>query len=371
MFNFLTAAKRISIVAFMLSLGSYSPAVTAALSCSEVLSGESGLIEGYIRQSTANPAALQYQFGPLFYINDLRVDPNTKKITAERNEIRYRQLKKVHQEKLATLPVEISPEVKSMVVHALHPTVQPDGSVLLSVSTQDWLTSLGSTKSDQLFETGMRNRFALLYQQTVAWVYQLSGLEEFSPVTSAKMTDELSDYIGDRKDLTFHLMFDQTSWRIQLRILQQIWNHNVEPNTTGSAKNFSFTDLVSYHPVFPLAGLITSGHRQNSQYVVELKRYFKNDDEDPFELTEISKKDDFLLRHRLILSAVENLEANSILQIHSHTRVHTATYRKLGFSVTQEITNPKFPAEKIDLLESTREKVIEKIRAIIAAKEGK
>ena len=149
-----------------------------------------------------------------------------------------------------------------------------------------------------------------------------------------------------------------------MRILQMMWSRYRETNDP-TGKSWHWSQMFEPHPFLPFAGVAVAKSFRRIDAPVELKRYFKNENEDPFSLITVEKKDDFTLRHKLILSVLQNLPPGTKVQIHSHTPVHTIAYAKLGFTKIGPIKNPKYPDAHIDLLEATREHILEKITALL------
>jgi hypothetical protein len=114
-------------------------------------------------------------------------------------------------------------------------------------------------------------------------------------------------------------------------------------------------------PLFPLAGVATV--RTGKTY--EIKRYFKNDVEDPFEFLRLQPKNEFRLRYELLLSVARELPEKGVLEIRSHTRVHTLAYRRLGFKVVKTFEEANYPGIQVDLLQGDKQDVVSKIEAIL------
>jgi hypothetical protein len=103
----------------------------------------------------------------------------------------------------------------------------------------------------------------------------------------------------------------------------------------------------------------------DSKSPVELKRYFKNDLEDPLGITEVKQKNELKLRHSMLYKAIEALPEGQMVEIHAHTKAHVIAYAKLGFVDSGLIVNPKYPDIEIRLLKATREQALQHIKAIL------
>lgn len=214
-------------------------------------------------------------------------------------------------------------------------------------------------------DRAIRSHFNLLYAQMANWSYRLSGLEKNRTSTSMIMLDEISMYAKNLRTFSFNLAFDQAVWREYLKVLE-VQIQEYKDATTETERDLALSRLSQPSiPFLPFAGLSASVPILDRTQVIELKRYFKNDLEDPLGLVSISKKDDFILRHRLIYETVQSLPENSLVEIHAHSLVHARAYVKLGFKVESIIINEKYPNIEIRLLQGRRENILQKIKSIL------
>ncbi|MGZ3775867.1 MAG: hypothetical protein ACXVCY_19240 [Pseudobdellovibrionaceae bacterium] len=287
-----------------------------------------------------------------------------------KNEPAYSIFREQELEYFNRLPKAVSSEVQDLIHNALNPKKLSDSSILIKIDSNGWINSFSNetSKEKAFFSDLIQSRFSSLYQEIVIWIYQKNGLEEYSPLTSAKMIDEQREYISQGSPMDYFLLFDAQAWHAQMLIIEMNWQEY--KSTHNTLDSWRSTQMFGSNIFWPFAGVAIAKPTNNSKGSVELKRYFKNDIEDPFEILNISKKDDYTLRQELLLHALEELPPNTVIQIHSHTKVHTLAYQRLGFNSTSQIQNPKYPNATIDLLEANKEEVIKKIKILLQQRQA-
>lgn len=259
---------------------------------------------------------------------------------------------------------EIPSDFIRMVSQAVSPIELSDGIIRIQVSSNK-----GSiVKKDSLvtqFQKKIIHRYSYLYAKIATFVYQLQGLEPKHPITGSRMSNEDLQILTSGSDVEFYVLFDKSVWDTQLRILHSIWQraniNNFELQKDVIAELFD-DKIVA----LPFAGIALVHSKNDSGIFVELKRYWKNNLEDPYGLLSITEKNDFILRHKLLYSVIIDLPHNTNLQIKSHSLAHTRAYKRLGFTKLKTYTDERYPDNPVDLLVSTRENTLTSIIKILS-----
>lgn len=211
----------------------------------------------------------------------------------------------------------------------------------------------------------VRNHFNLLYIRMVNWNYRFSGLEKNKTITSMVMMDEIALYAKNNQAFNFNLLFDKKIWEMYLLTL------SVQLEDYNRAETQEQKELILGHisngsmPFLPFAGVSWAKDILDTNAPAELKRYFKNDIEDPLDLASTTDKNEFSLRHKMLYRVIESLPEKSSIEIHAHSMVHVKAYAKLGFKKSGIIENKKYPGIKIYLLKAQREEALDKISTIL------
>ena len=215
-------------------------------------------------------------------------------------------------------------------------------------------------------EEAIKNKYSVMYIQLVNWSYRLSGLEKNKSLSSFVMFDEIAVLAKNLRSLQLNMVFDPVVWDLQLRILEAqviAYRNETDPLIAKELLN----EISQPHtPLLPLAGVALSHHMINQSAPVEIKRYFKNDSQDPLGLTEVLPKNEFRIRHEMIYKTVESLQPHHEVEIHAHSLLHAKAYTKLGFKVSEQISNPLYPGVTVYLLKGQRESVLDKISLILS-----
>lgn len=213
-------------------------------------------------------------------------------------------------------------------------------------------------------EQAIKNYFSLSYIRLVNWVYRLSNLEKNDPISSAVMMDEVAEYAVQRIGFEFNLIYDNKILKKHLQIIAKVINE-YESTTDFLKRQNALRKLEIEIPLMPTSGVTVAVKITDPKYPAEIKRYFKNDHEDPLGIMVVKQKNEFKLRHAMISKVIEMLPLEHLVEIHAHTKAHVKAYAKLGFVDTGLINNPKYPDAKIHLLRATREQVLEHIKTIL------
>ena len=180
------------------------------------------------------------------------------------------------------------------------------------------------------------------------------------------MMDEIHEIgVRDLRSFKLTLIFDEKVWNQQLRVLENRVNEYQAAQDSIAQKEL-LNDLTSpTDPYLPLSGVAVTYSLVNRTLPMEIKRYFKNDHEDPLNLMQLQDKNEFQVRHKMIYKMIESLPEGQQLEIHAHTLVHARAYLKLGFHKAGTMVNPLYPGVEVHLLKATREEALTKIAAIL------
>lgn len=312
--------------------------------------------------------------GPLRMLYDFKINPKTKKVQLVENKFTYPRLKK----ETVDLHEQIKNSDNRKYEYLFEASLRTEK--LTENTTLVHATSL-SQEIPNPVKSAIKNRFSNLYLQMVSWNYRLNLLVKDRPMSSIKMIDELSVYANDAKFFEYALTFDNKVWETQKQIMTHLIDqyHQAKP-----AEQDSILVKISNptEPFLPLAGIAQAKSLYSAltpeawananikpiKYPVELKRYFKNDIEDPLNLLNLSKKaDDFIIRHKMLYQTIEAMPPETPLEIHAHSILHVRAYSKLGFKNVGLIKSEKFKDTEIHLLKATREEALENIKRILGS----
>lgn len=343
----------------MLFVAIFSPQSQAQMACKDLFAPRKPLQtdtnESFLKKNNTSQSLIDSAvMGPLGQIFEIQKD-GTIQQSPLYSEIKNRTTK-LYNEKLKRTSAEKHSQMVEATVNAQKLT---DDTVLLQIP------SVLSGKESPL-ERAIRNRYQLMYIQMVNWVYRLSGLESNSALSNMKMMDEVSVYGNNMQFFDYALTFDHKVWDAQKLILtEKIDRYHAAADP--QSKNAILNEIAQPTEAFlPMAGMVLAKPFLTGTKAVELKRYFKNDLEDPFHILGVqTKKNDFVVRHQMIYDVVKSLPPGTSLEIHAHTKVHIIAYLKLGFTKGETIANEKFPDATVTLLKAQREDVLEKIKTIL------
>jgi hypothetical protein len=313
------------------------------------------------------PQKDQYNFelmGLLGVLYDLVPDATTGKITAQENPKHFKETRKYLKKRLATAQPEPSKQFVADIESFFKAKKLSSGLVMITFSPDQ------AAQLDILTHRAyglMVNRFFETYENLVGFSYRLAGLEENALSSSVQMMVETKVLREiEKRNMTYQLAFDPNVWMNLLRTLENDFR-TVEQKPMGSKANHDATWRIidGNEPLYPVAGVALSSSKKNPTAPIEIKRYFKNEFEDPLGMVGVSEKNDFRDRHEMLYEVFKALPAGQALEIHAHSVVHARAYIKLGFKKTEVLENPLYPGVAVYLLKATREEVMEKIQAIL------
>ena len=311
--------------------------------------------------------------GPLGQLFDLKTDAKTKQVIIEKNKFDFKQIEESNKaliEKINHIDNKKYDKIFESIMEIENLT---DNTVLLQVS------SIGKNGQTNL-ESAVKHYFQSMYYKMVNWKYRVSGLMDNRTVSSLLLMDDVSVYANENKFFDFALVFDKKVWEVQKSILTDKIDQYYKAET-DLQKNIEINKINDpTEPFMPMAGMAQAKHAwikvtpeayalmglKPVKYPVELKRYFKNDMEDPLGLLNINtKENEFLIRNKMIYKIIEKLPEGTPLEIHAHTSDHVTAYAKWGFVDVGLIESEKFKDMKVHLLTASREEMLLKIKAII------
>ncbi len=275
-------------------------------------------------------------------------------------ETNFQIRKKENQKMLKSLPNHITPEFERLVIDSVQPMSLSPGIFRIKISTDHGNIKYNDSIGSQ-YQKKIIHRYYVLYSKIANFVYELQGLEPKNPITGARMFGENLEILSNNSKVDLFLLFDEAVWKTQVRQLEKIWSQYLVNQDRSAFGELFQTNLA----VLPFAGVTTVQSKDAQGEYYELKRYWKNAFEDPYDLLTIQNKNDFVLRHKLLESIIYELPPQSRLKIKSHTIIHTKAYGRLGFSKTNALIDKNYPDVQVDLLETTREIALEKIAKIL------
>lgn len=301
--------------------------------------------------------------GILGKVFDIKYHPQAKKNTAEVNEFFTKQELTKARERLEKSASEPTREFADLMKDLFQVEKVDGGFVTVK-------TDLGDRRHDDKAEwiRNLRSRFMTSYLLLANWSYRISGLEKNKALSNMNMMDEIHEIaVRDLRSFKLTLIYDEKVWNQQLRVLESQVNDYKAAQDAKTQKDL-LSDLAQpTDPYLPLSGVSVTYSMIDATKPMEIKRYFKNDHEDPLSLMQLQDKNEFQVRHKMIYKMIESLPPGQELEIHAHTLVHARAYLKLGFHKAGTITNPQYPGVEIHLLKATREEALEKIALILSA----
>lgn len=303
--------------------------------------------------------------GKLGNLYDLVQDIATGKIQAIKNKRFFDQSRRQLKKRLAEAPAAPSKEFTARIAGIVSARELPGDLVLIKIN-QDTLANLDIFAQGQRANGLIINRLFRTYENLVAFSYRLSGLEENSVSSSVHMMLEAKLLRSQLRSIDYNLVFDKKVWLDLLRILEEDVRI-VDSTPMGSKANNQATHRIIdvNEPLYPMAGVALSADRKAPGSPIEIKRYFKNDYEDPLGLVGVSDKNEFRARHEMLYEIFKALPAGQPLEIHAHSLVHAKAYMRLGFKRIEVMESHLYPGVQIHLLQATREETMEKIAAVI------
>lgn len=306
--------------------------------------------------------------GPLGRLFDLKLDKINKKIKTVRNKFSFSEIEKETKATLEKIKTIDSSKYDGLFMKLLQPEEVSPNVIMIQISS--------IVKPDMgEVERAIQQRFQLLYYEMVNWNYRLSGLLENKTHSNLLLMDDVSVYANEMKYFDFTLVFDHKLWEVEKAILTSLIEQYKKTSDKDEQQKILIEIQKKKEPFLPMTGMAQAKHFFSlglasasglNHYPVELKRYFKNDLEDPLDLLNVDPKtDDFVIRHRMIYRTVEKLPVGTPLEIHAHSILHVRAYAKLGFKDTGLIDSEKFKESDIHLLKATREQVLDKIQTIL------
>ncbi|MFN3454225.1 MAG: hypothetical protein ACK41T_04640 [Pseudobdellovibrio sp.] len=317
---------------------------------------------GYVKKEEVDAKKIMNiaMMGTLGEINDLVYNVQTGRYDIRLNKYFYDKRKNFISQKLKLLnDIQITREERKVLYNRVQ-ILQGDADVVFVKISSRNNNVLEGTPQDQIAK-----KLMLEYIFAVNWIYRISGLEPNSAMSNAKMMDEVSAYANRLYLFDYYMVYDRKIWSNLEKSFAYFYREfNAAP--TAAAQKAVIESFESEREGFlPLAGLVLTEHYLNKNAPSEFKRYFKNEFEDPFNLLSLKKKNDHILRMKLIKTIVESKSNKKIFEIHAHTETHVQQYLKLGFEVISEIKNPKFPGAKVYLLQAKKNQIIPKINSIL------
>ncbi len=299
--------------------------------------------------------------GVLGKVFDIKYNVNNKKMQADANSFYQEKVLSEIKNWIPKISDKVSPEFLNEVNKTVKIIKLDSGLINIRIETGQ----LGE-KDLSPIEDAIKNKYSTMYIQLVNWSYRLSGLEKNKSLSSFVMFDEIIVLAKNLRSLQFNMIFDPVVWDLQLRILEAqviAYRSETDPQIAKELLNeISQPNL----PLLPLAGVALAHHMIDQSAPVEIKRYFKNDFQDPLRLTDVKPKNEFRMRHEMIYKMVENLKPHHEVEIHAHSLLHAKAYTKLGFKVSEQISNPLYPGVVIYLLKGQRESILDKISLILS-----
>ena len=299
--------------------------------------------------------------GILGKVFDLKHNPEGKRTTSQVNEFFYRQELTKARERLEKSAPKPSPEFEILMNDLLQVEKVEGGFVTVKMD-------LGDRRHDDKSELirNLRSRFMTSYLLLANWSYRLSGLETNKALSNMNMMDEIHQIaVRDLRTFKLTLIFDEQVWNQQLRVLESRVNEYQAAYDPKMQQELLGEIASLMDPYLPLSGVAVTYSLIDRTQPMEIKRYFKNDHQDPLNLMRLQDKNEFQVRHKMIYKMIESLPEGQQLEIHAHTLVHARAYLKLGFHKAGTIMNPQYPGVEIHLLKATREEALAKIAAIL------
>jgi hypothetical protein len=288
-----------------------------------------------------------------------------------KNEVEYARMTSEVRAVLNRSTPENTERVKAMLTEMFTPTAVTSTTTGLTHSFIHHETPRQVIMRQDPVVQAFKTWIYLKYLQTINFTYAKSGLEDPSLPSLANVMDEPSSYLNKFLDFRLYLVFDNQVYQKFLEYMGGILTEYETTNGPEEKKKVLYKFSDQRDPFHPLTGVaLIDGQFLPARPPVELKRYFRNDDEDPLGLSGTLKKDSAVVRLRLLLQVIGGLPANTRLEIHAHSPEHVKLYKKFGFNNSGPFTNSLYPNAKIYLLTSTREVALTAIGEILKKHEA-
>ncbi len=297
--------------------------------------------------------------GVLGKIYDFVWDPSQQKIVRRENPEEARAVRKKTEALLSRAPSQLSSEFQELVRISVGPYKLTETTVMLTAKLVSWVGLSG-------FAQAILHRFQRTGMSVVDFVYRDSGLESKDPRTGFTMLDEIIEILKQGRGFSFHLVYDKAVWEKELQILQVRYDEYQKADSDESRQKVIDSVNQRNDPFLPFTGVVTTEFLVPNEKPIELKRYFRNQYEDPLGFAEVLPKDDLQLRRRMLYRVIQNLPAGSELEIHAHTALHKRAYLQLGFHVSGETENPLYPGVKVYILRAKREECLIKNKSLVS-----
>jgi hypothetical protein len=291
-------------------------------------------------------------YGDIF---DFQWSPEKKKVVLVRNEKRIAEIREQTAKKLAAVKdVDLTP-IRTLISNTI-PIQYLNGQMVLVQA------SLVSFSHRQGFEQAVFHRYQQMGIKTVDFVYRHSGLEAKRPLTGATLMDEIVSILKQGRGYNIHLAFDPKVWELELQLLAGYYQRYQAAQTAQEKAKIIGEMNQGLDPFQPFSGVVTTEFILPTDRPTEIKRYFKNDFEDPIEFLALPAKPEYELRLQMLSQVIGGLRPENELEIHAHSVVHLRAYLKLGFHIFSEMENPLYPGVKVYVLRGEKSGVLEKIK---------
>jgi|GEM_PF-5108252 hypothetical protein len=368
-----TTVKRLLSVVLLAQLLGVSLVAEAMPICRRVFRTEGArLSENYqtLYRTEDTEAQQHHNFdlmGMLGIVYELKFDANTGKVAVLPNKSEISSQRRSMKARLSRVAAKPSPEFVREIEKRFEVKNLSSGLIMVRFRP-DSLYEL-----DLMKERGYAlflNRLFKTYENVVGFTYRVAGLESNALSSSVQMMVETKILQQvEKRDMIYQMTFDPQVWN-KLLVLMEKEIRQVQENSPRLKATQDATEKIInvMEPLYPVAGVALSVSRKDPSAPVEIKRYFKNDYEDPLGLVSLLEKNDFRDRHEMLYETFKALPAGQKLEIHAHSIVHARAYMKLGFERISITENPLYPGVQVHELRGTREQVLEKIGSILTYK---
>lgn len=354
----------------LILIGSAST-VAAQEACSRVLrSPGKRLSENYQLlysdpQTAERAAAQNFELmGLMGNLYDLHTETATGKVVLLKNKQIYKAERASQKRRLDLAPAKPSLDFLKQIERIFSVKTLSSGLVMIHFSPE-------TLRNLDIFTERphglLINRFFKTYENLVAFNYRLAGIEDNVQSSSVQMMVETKILREvEKRDMNYYFVYDPGVWTNLLRLLEKEFRILEQTSSRTKANhNATWRMLDGTEALYPMASVALSSDRKNPGASIEIKRYFKNEYEDPLNLTPLIEKNDFRDRHEMLYEVFKGLPPGQPLEIHAHSIVHARAYMKLGFNRTEIRENPLYPGVQVHVLKSTREQALEKIGAVL------
>lgn len=307
--------------------------------------------------------------GPLGQLFDLKVNEQTKKIDLVKNTMEFTRYENEYKDLIKKIKTVDNTKYEKILESVLDVEELTENTVIVRFDSDSLHTETREVQAPLL------KYFQSIYFVMVNWKYRISGLMKNDLNSHFQLFDDTRSYANELMGIKYNLVYDKKIWEvIKSNITIDIDNYYAARSVLTRGR------IGSSVPFLPLAGMAEAQSYlvymrpkvknavglSMDKTPVELKRYFKNDLEDPLGLLNLDpSKNEFLIRNRMIYKMIEKLPEGTPLEIHAHTAYHVKAYAKWGFVDVGLIKSEKFKDTEVHLLTATREEMLLKIKAII------